>query len=176
MTLTPSFIAGAQLAIAAATPFIAAFVAVWVANFSAQERLSVFISYGWSGQKELSFVGVHNRSPQTIWIIDIRFVRRTGLRWRRDEYVAIDYDDPTDLAFPYDVAPGATRRLVLDDEHAIRYAQGCGRLATFVARRFRRDRFAVECTTTSGKRVRTPGEKMLPYKEQYAGARAEGDW
>lgn len=150
----------AQLLVSAFAPF----VALWIANLQRKERLSCFISYG--GQwGDTPFLGVHNRSTQTVAIIGTRYL--SGGLWRRPvEGTALDYEDPIDIRFPYMITPGEVLKLRLDEHHAKRIAEAVTGRRLLAARMLRRSRVLVECQSSAGTRYRTSGEAALPWIDQ----------
>lgn len=156
----------AQLLVSAIAPFVAAGAALWIASVQRRERLSCFISYG--GQfADTSFVGVHNRSAQTVAIIGVRYL--SGGLWRvRQKGTALDYDDPTDISFPYLIAPGEVLKLWLDENQAKICAETVTGRPLLIARLLRRSRLLVECQSSAGTCYRTSGEAILPWDDRVA--------
>lgn len=155
-----------QLAASLVVPFIAAGGALWIASQQRKERVSCFISWGYGrGGQEVSLVGIHNRSSQTVAITRIRYLSGIVIR-SAAEGTALNYDDPTDLGFPYLVAPGEIRTIELDQHMAGRLARSFGKGRLFLARLFRRSRILVECQTTTGARYRASAETVLPWSDQ----------
>jgi hypothetical protein len=154
----------AQLFVSAIAPFVAAGAALWIASVQRKERLSCFISYG--GQfADTSFVGVHNRSAQTVAIIGVRYL--SGGSWRVPrEGTALDYDDPSDIRFPYMIAPGEVLTLPLDEHQAKKCAEAVVGWSLLAARLLRRSRLLVECQSSAGTRYRTGGERVLPWSDR----------
>lgn len=154
----------AQLVVSGFAPFVAAGAALWIASLQRRERLSCFISYG--GQfAETSFMGVHNRSAQTVAIIGVRYL--SGGLWRVPrEGTALDYEDPTDISFPYLIAPGEVLKLWLDEHQAKICAEAVTGWPLLFARLLRRSRVLVEFQSSAGTRYRTSGERILPWRDR----------
>jgi hypothetical protein len=155
-----------QLVVSGLAPFIAAGGALWIYSLQHRERISCFITFGYGREwEETSLISIHNRSSQPVAITRIRY--RFGILFRKpSQGTALDYEDPTDLDFPYVVGAGEIRKLKLDEHHAIRLAQTVGKLRIWAARVLRRSRFTVECTTSTGAKYETSGEPILPWKDQ----------
>lgn len=156
----------AQLIVSAVAPFIAAGAALAIAAASRKERASIVVSFGYDGNYDaIDYLVIHNRSLQTIAITSVRYY--AGVIWRTPvDGTALDYDDPTDLDFPYVVEPGKLRRLRLDTGAAERIARRVGPLRRAVAWALRRSRFLVICRSTASATYRTSGEPILPWDDQ----------
>src|SRR6185369_684534 len=155
-----------QLGVSIVAPFVAAGGALWIYALQQRERVSCFITYGYGREyDEIDFLGIHNRSSQPIAVVAVRY--RSGVLVRKSgQGTALNYEDPTDLAFPYVVGPGEIRKLWLDDVQALRLAKSVGFLRRLMARLLHRSRILVECETSTGARYATSAEKVLPWELQ----------
>lgn len=156
----------AQLLVSAIAPLIAAAGALGVARLSFRERVSIAITWGTDYRsQDVSFIAIHNRSSQAVAITTVRYV--SGVFWRTaEDGTALDYEDPSDLAFPYLIEPGKILRLRLNEYAAKRLAKESSRTQTVMAWALRRSRFLVECRSTAGSRYRTSGEPILSWDDQ----------
>lgn len=154
----------AQLLVSATAPFVAAGAALWIASLQRRERLSCFISYG--GQYgDTSFLGMHNRSGQTVAITSIRYL--AGGPWRTlRRGTALDYEDPSDLRFPYKIAAGEILKLEIDEHQAKMLAETVTGWRLLTLKLFRRSRVLIECQSSAGARYRTSAEPALPWDYQ----------
>ena len=156
----------AQLVVSALAPFVAAGSALALLAFGRRERVSTVI--GWEHDArygEMDLIVIHNHSDRAVAIHAIRYLE--GVIWRTAQQgTALDYEDPTDLGFPYLIQPNEMRRLRLDSMQARRLARRAGRWRKLVALVLRRSRILVECQSTAGTRFRTSGEPALPWDDQ----------
>jgi len=143
----------AQLLVSAVAPFVAAGAALWIASLQRRVWLSYVISYGgeWADRP---FLGVHNRSTQTVAIIGARYLSG-GLLRRPLEGTALDYEDPSDIRFPHMKAPGELLRLNVDEHQAKKIAEAVTGRRMLTARVLRRSRLLVECQSSADTRYRT---------------------
>lgn len=157
----------AQLVVSGVAPFIAAGAALWIAALQRRELISVVIGHDYDHQRygDIDYFIVHNRSTQPVAITSIRYL--SGVVWRTPQQgTALDYEDPTDINFPYLVQPGALLRLRLDSHAARKIASRFGVKRRRLAWLLRRSRLLVECRSSSGARYRTSGEPILPWDDQ----------
>lgn len=155
-----------QLAATIVVPFVAAGGGFWLYALQQKERVSCFITHDFGREyDEFSLVGVHNRSNQAVAITRVRYL--SGVIFQTpNQGTALDYEDPTDLGFPYMVGPGEIRKLALEESQAARLAKNVGPIRCLLARFLRRSRISVECQTSTGARYRTSAEQVLPWDEQ----------
>lgn len=147
------------------SPIIAAVTAILLYEHKERERVHLAIEWRYvdtiAGREERPFLVVHNRSDRSVAIRDMRF--RTGALWRRrGDQTAFGYDDPEDIHFPYLVEPGKLIQLRLDEDQAVRLADGVSAGARLLSR-LGRPRIQVEAVTTAGKRIRTSAEVAIPW-------------
>ena len=156
----------AQLAVSAVVPFIAVGGALLVAAAPHRERIACIVSWGWiyggEGPDEAPFLIIHNRGTQSVAVSAVRYLAGFPAKIRGSG-TALDYEDPTDVNFPYIVAPGEIKRLRLDEMMALRLIGELPRFQALAARLFRRPRIFVEATTTTGLRKKTEAESTLPW-------------
>lgn len=152
------------------SPIIAAATAIILFQRKEQERVHCSIEWRYmgrpDGEYEEPYLVVHNRSDRSVAIKDLRFA--TGALWRRrSDQVALGFDDPEDINFPYLVEPGKLRNIRLDEHLATKIADGVWAPARLLSR-VGRPRVKVEAVTTAGKRVRISAEDAIAWQKKPA--------
>lgn len=116
---------------------------------------------------EIPFLYVHNRGEKAVAVVDIYY--RTGpIRPRRLRGLAMDYDDPTDIHFPYEIEPGKSRRFKLASYRVVEALDKSSRWHR-VAHLVGRQPIWVEVQTMANTRKRIGAAKVAPWK-------ARPDW
>lgn len=165
----------AQLVVSAVAPFVAVGGALLLAAYHRRERIACVISYGMTQDmtgrpQEASFLSVHNLTGQNVAINRLRYL--SGFPRRGSKVgTALEFSDPYDLNFPYMVGPGEIRNFHLDEAQALRLASDVKGVALLACRLLRRDRIAVEATTTTGLRKKVAAEAVLQWTDRAPWAR-----
>ena len=149
---------------------VAAATTLFVNARQERERISCFVDWKFverdDGFEEFPYLGVHNRSSQPIAIHSVRFAKG-GVFYRAPEQAtALDFDDPTDLAFPYLVEPGKIRVLVLDGDQASRLANEPRGLKLRMLKWLGIQRISLEVRTTARTLLFIDAEGSLPWDAQ----------
>lgn len=123
----------ASVAQSAVGPIVGSGITVWATRNSDRERLSAAIIWmdGFDHREEYvnwPALHVHNRSKQAIMIATMETRLGVFVRRRAMDYFPMEYDDPTDLQFPYRVEAGEVKQFCLDPAVLDRAAATAGRL------------------------------------------------
>ena len=98
-----------------------AFTAVWATKRKDREVFDVPLDWEWIGSgehAELPFIYIHNRSENSISIVELSWM--TGaVRRKQSKYTALFNEDPSDVNFPYAIGPGDFKKLFLESSGAV---------------------------------------------------------
>ena len=164
----PNLVDWFTLGVASLGTLLGTVTAVWTVVRGDKEHLDLHISWKWFGQHEkfpeLPFLYIHNRSKNTVSIVDVYWYVGAIIR-KEKRYTALFHEDPGDTNFPYEIAPGATSSLLLSDSDAISHFAECAKYSDFFGF-FRRSSMWVGVTTMRGKKQFIGAERCLPWKSR----------
>jgi hypothetical protein len=163
--------------IAALIAAIGPLVKIWEIWRSDNERFDLHIEWIDFGPNheigEAPFLFVLNKSANPIFITAIRF--RTGLFWRKKHaYTAMQYDDPTDINFPYLVDPGKKHQFILQDYAAEKHYEQIG-WKSGLSKVFRRSWLWLEIETAAKSSRIIGAERVMSWKSRPAWTTAKKD-
>lgn len=146
------------------SPVIAAITAIWVFNRKEREQIYCAVDWDWfasSPDPEVPFLAIQNRSSSQVMIK--AFDYHVGLLRRAvPSKIAIFWEDPTDLNFPYPVNAGETRKFRLDDHEVKSLANGSGKLCRLAYSFFGWPRIRLSVTTMAGAKFSVSLERVVP--------------
>lgn len=157
---------------AAFGPIVGAGITLLATRISQREKLSATIIwnrayYRHSAPSEEPFLHIQNRSIHPVLVSKI-FWRRGLFRPRIADEFPLDYEDPTEIDFPYAIAAGEMRRFVLDTRSAKRVADCATPLTQFASRWARRPYLWIEIQTIAGTRMRISASDATPWRDRPA--------
>ena len=143
---------------------------MWTYRRQRKERLSAAIIWAWGadyqtgGQEEQPFLTVQNRSDKPAVITDISYL--AGSLWPKPEPgTAMDFDDPTDIDFPYEIEPGKMHRFRLNSYGAKTITDKVTSLGR-LARKLGRAPVWIQVKTMANTRLRVRAEEATPWKNR----------
>ncbi|MEA3045647.1 MAG: hypothetical protein QOH47_3485 [Sphingomonadales bacterium] len=152
------------------SPVIGALTAVWAYKRQDKERLNAALIWSWardyqSGSlEEQPFLNVHNRSDKPVVVTDITYLK--GSIWPKAERgTAIDYVDPTEIDFPYQIEPGKMHRFRLNPYGAKVITDKTTKFGR-LARKLGRAPVWIELRTMAGTRLRLRAEDATPWRDR----------
>ena len=153
-------------------PVVGAAITLWATRKAEGERISAAIIWSWAydrsgAQIEEPFLHVQNRSGQPILISRVRWQKGLMRRSAGDE-IPLNFEDPTDIDFPYEIKAGEVRRFELDNLSARRMVQTASPLERTVSRISRRPYLWIEIGTVTGTRVRIGASDATPWRDRPA--------
>ena len=117
------------------------------------------------------FLYVINRSKNPIFITEISF--RTGLFWRRKRAnTAVDFDDPLDLNFPYEILPSQQKQFMLQSRAAEQHIDKLKAYARFSSI-FRRSLLWIDVGTAGGTSKKIGAERAMKWQNRPAWTKLE---
>lgn len=172
----PNVVDWLTLAVASLGTFFGTLTAVWTVLRGEREKIDFHIDWEWFGngpQAELPFVYVHNRSNVAVNIVELTWFVGAIVR-RSTPYTAKWSEDPGDVNFPYNVAPGGFIKLFLDFEAAKTHYEVTHKYRNFFGF-FRRSSLWLAITTMRGKRIYIGAERALPWRNRPKWLRGKED-
>ena len=172
----PFGVSGAQLAAIAAivsailSPIIGALTGIWTYRRQQREQINAAIIWGWGpdyvagGTIEMPFLVIQNRADKPALISDVRFLAGTVFPMPTHG-TALDYSDPTDLEFPYEIAAGATWRRRLNSYGAKAITDKATKPQR-IARRLGRSPVWLEIRTMAGSRIKLRADDATPWENR----------
>jgi hypothetical protein len=156
--------------IAATTPLIK----LWEVVRQDKERLELhidWVDFDSDYRDSAPFLYVINRSKNPIFITEIGF--RTGLFWRRKRaYTAVDFDDPLELNFPYEILPSQQKRFMLQSHTAEKHVDRLKAYARFSSI-FRRSLLWIDVETAGGTSKKIGAERAMKWENRPAWTKLE---
>jgi hypothetical protein len=157
------------------TPILATITTLFLQKRQERERLSCFVDWRYKeyddGIEEYAYIGLHNRSTQSIAVHSVRWVRNGVFARTPVKGTALEFDDPLDLAFPYLIAPGEIRSLRLNEEAAEMHATSANPITRAILILFNVHRILIEVRTTAQTELLVEAEGALPWSDRIRGAR-----
>ena len=141
-----------------------AFTAIWTTRRQDREVFDVHLDWEWMGSgphAELPFVYIHNRSKNSISVVQLTWMFGAFAR-RSWQGTALFYEDPSDINFPYEIQAGSTRKLYLDEDGAKRSFEKIKGQANFYGI-IRRSSLWLKVETMRGNSKLIPAESALPW-------------
>jgi hypothetical protein len=164
----PNLVQYLTLAAAIIAPAVAAVTTVYQIRRGERDKITVHAEWKMvedeESIEEIPYVHIHNRSGHRVLVTEIRYA--AGAFFKRGlSGTAKWYEDPFDLNFPYEIAPGEVLKLVLGEDEAERVFKKFAwqvRAWGWLRRRY----IWLEVQTAGGAHVRIPGERALAYSKR----------
>lgn len=142
---------------------LAAFTAIWVFRRQQREVLYGVVDWDWLGNApdpEVAFVAIQNRTTARVMIKSFDY--ECGF-WKRKvpRKIALYYEDPSEVNFPFEIEEGKTRKFRLDEDEITRLADEVGFASGTLLQLFGMPRIRLCATTMAGTEVRTPLESVV---------------
>ena len=166
MSGAPAWISAAQVGAAFLSPMIGAMTAILTLRWESRDSLVGSVDWVFDydpsyGAIQYPFLMVQNRSLHSIHVTSLEFSRGILLR-KGDGHTALEYDDPIDLDFPYEIESGKTKTFALDQKQAARL-YGEDRLIDRIASSIGRKPFLLIARTMSGKKQKFSALRAIPF-------------
>ena len=140
--------------------------AVWTIRREERETFDLHLDWAWFGNgpiPELPFVYIHNRSKQSISVVELSWLHGSIFR-KQDNSTALYNEGPEDVNFPYDVESGQFKKLYLDEDGAKRAFAKAKHPNLFGI--VRRSSVWLKVTTMRGNDRTVGAERALPWRDR----------
>jgi hypothetical protein len=150
-------------------PVIGAAISFFALRQSDRERLGAAIIWAEPHDPrngiEWPFLFIQNRSKQAILIGSVETELGLVFRRRAKDFCPLEFDDPTDLRFPYKIDPGEGWRFALDPKALRHAADTAPALARWLGV-LRVPYLRIQARTVGGASISVDGAEGTPWRDR----------